>query len=129
MRRLRRRPEWAGLLVAVAASACVNTQTIPLGTPGRYPPADPEQVQVFLEEGDVPLKFDKIAIIDAEGDYDSVNQEKMIKVMKKKAAKLGANALVLGEFKEPSTGEKVAKHILGIGGERRGRVLAIRLLQ
>ncbi len=116
------------LLAAVALSACVTTHVIQLGAPGRYPPVDPEQVQVFLKEEDVGAKFDRVAAIEAEGDYQSVDAEKMIKAMKKKAAKLGANALILGEFRDPSTGAKVANAIFGVGGERKGRVIAIRLL-
>ncbi len=116
------------LLVAAALSACVTTHVIPLGTPGRYPPVDPEQVRVFLKEEDVGAKFERIAAIEAEGDYNSVNTEKMIKAMKKKAARLGADALILGEFKDPSTGARIAHAVFGVGGERKGKVIAIRLL-
>lgn len=117
------------LLAAVSLSACVTTHAIQLGTPGRYPPVDPNQVQVFLKEEDVTVKFDKVAAIEAQGDYQFANDEKMIKALKKKAAKLGANALILGEFKDPSTAGKVTNALIGVGGERKGRVIAIRLLQ
>ncbi len=117
------------LLAAVSLSACVTTHAIQLGTPGRYPPVDPNQVQVFLKEEDVTVKFDKVAAIEAQGDYQFANDEKMIKALKKKAAKLGANAIILGEFKDPSTAGKVANALIGVGGERKGKVIAIRLLQ
>lgn len=117
------------LLAAVSLSACVTTHAIELGTPGRYPPVEPSQVQVFLKEEDVTVKFDKVAAIEAEGDYQYANNEKMIKALKKKAAKLGANGIILGEFKDPSTAGKVTNALIGVGGERKARVVAIRLLQ
>jgi len=115
------------LLTVLAASACVTTHAIQLGTPGQYPPVDPIQVQVFLKEEDVKVPFEKIALIEAEGDYSVIHDDDMIKAMKKKAGKLGANGLILGEFKDPSTAGKVTQALLGVGGERKGKVLAIRL--
>lgn len=117
------------LVMVMAVSACVTTHAIQLGAPGLFPPVDPAQVQVFLKEEDVNVAFDKVAVIEAQGDYTVVDDEKMIKAMKKKAAKLGANGLILGEFKDPSTAGKVTQALLGVGGERKGKVLAIRLKQ
>lgn len=111
----------------VLLSGCVNTSAVQLGTPGQFPPTDPEQVQVFLTEADVKVPFEKVALINAEGNYQYANDERMIKAMKKKAAELGANAIIIGEFKDPSTASKVANAVLGVGGERKGQVLAVRL--
>ena len=55
------------------------------------------------------------------------NDERMIEAMKKKAAKLGADAIIIGEFKDPSTVEKVADAAIGVGDEKTAKVLAIRL--
>ena len=115
------------LSLLLMLGACVNTSAVQLGTPGQFPPTDPEQVQVFLTEADVKVPFDKVALINAEGNYQYANDERMIKAMKKKAAEMGANAIILGEFKDPSTASKVADAVLGVGGERKGQVLAIRL--
>ncbi len=117
------------LLATASLSACVTTHAIQLGTPGRYPPVDASQVQVFLKEEDITVKFDKVAAIEAEGDYQYADLEKMVKALKKKAGKLGANAIILGEFKDPSTAGKVTNALIGVGGERKGKVVAVRLLQ
>ena len=46
--------------------------------------------------------------------------------MRKKAGKLGANAIILDAMSEPSAAAKVVSYaLLGVGGERRGKVLAI----
>jgi hypothetical protein len=116
------------VLSVLAVSACVTTHAIQLGEPGRYPPVDPDQVQVFLKESDVTVDFERIALIEAEGNYNFADNEDMIAAMRKKAAKLGANALILGEFKDPSLVGKVADHFIGVGGERKGTVIAIRLV-
>jgi hypothetical protein len=116
-----------GLLAVVALAGCISTNAVKLGEPTQYPPVRPEEVKVFLKEEDVKGDFDKIAIVNAEGNYTYANDERMIEAMKKKAAKLGANAIILGEFKDPSTVEKIADAVIGVGGEKTAKVLAIRL--
>jgi hypothetical protein len=106
---------------------CINTSAVRLGAPGQYAPVAEQDVKVFLKEEDVEQEFEKLALISAEGDYSYANDERMINAMKKKAGKLGANAIILGEFREPSTVEKIADAIVGVGGEKTGQVLAIRL--
>ena len=46
--------------------------------------------------------------------------------MRKKAGKLGANAIILDAMSEPSAGAKVASMIFGVGGaQRKGKAIAI----
>ncbi len=117
------------LLLALAVSGCVTTHAIQLGTPGMYPPVDHRQVQVFLREDDVKVRFEKVALIESRGEYDLVEYDEMVTAMKKKAGKLGANAIVLGDFKDPSVIAVVAQKVLGVSAERKANVLAIRLLE
>lgn len=124
---MRSRNYSTGLLAVLALAGCISTNAVKLGEPTQYPAVRPEEVQVFLREKDVKGEFDKIAIVNAEGNYSYANDERMIEAMKKKAAKLGANAIILGEFKDPSTVEKIADAVIGVGGEKTAKVLAIRL--
>jgi hypothetical protein len=124
---MRRKNYSMGLLAVVALAGCISTNAVKLGEPTQYPPVRPEEVQVFLKEDDVKGEFEKIAIVNAEGNYTYANDERMIEAMKKKAAKLGANAIIIGEFKDPSTVEKIADAVIGVGGEKTAKVLAIRL--
>lgn len=124
---MRRKNYTMGLLALVALAGCISTNAVKLGEPTQYPPVNPEEIKVFLKEEDVKGEFDKIAIVNAEGNYSYANDERMITAMKKKAAKLGANAIILGEFKDPSTVEKIADAVIGVGGEKTAKVLAIRL--
>jgi hypothetical protein len=118
----------AVLAIALASASCVSTSVVRLGTPEPYPPVKPDEVRVFLSEEDVGVAFVKVAVIDAQGDHSWANDERMVNAMRKRAAKLGANGIIIGEFKDPSTAEKIASAVIGVGGERKGRVLAIRMM-
>ena len=125
---MRKRMYSLGILALVLSlSACISSSAVQLGQPTQYPAVAPEQVQVFLKEEDVKQEFDKVALITAEGNYTYADDERMIKAMKKKAAQLGANAIVIGEFKDPSAVGKIADAVIGVGGQKTGKVLAIRL--
>lgn len=115
------------LLATVALTACVSTNAVQLGSVGSYPPVPPEKVQVFLTEADVKVEFEKVALINAKGESNWTNESGMIKAMQKKAGELGANGIILGEIKEASSGAKVAAAVLGVGTQRKGTVVAIRL--
>lgn len=116
------------LLVAVALllSACVRTNAVRLGGQ-TYPAVPADQVQVFLSEDDVDVPFERIALINAKGEASYTDEAKMINAMRKKAGEMGANAIILGEIKEPSAGSKIAAAVLGTGAERKGQVVAIRV--
>ena len=125
---MRKRMHAVGMLtLMLSLSACISTNAVRLGEPGQFAPVDPDSVKVFLKEEDVKGDFDKVALINAEGNYTYANDERMINAMRKKAGKLGANAIILGEFKDPSTVEKIADAVIGVGGEKKAKVLAIRL--
>lgn len=112
------------LFSSLLLAACVSTNVTSLST-GTYPPLQPEQVVIYLQEEDVPGPYEKIALIHARGDYATTDERAMFKQVRKRAARLGANGVLLQRVKEPGTGEKVAHHILGIGADRRGEMIAI----
>src|SRR4051812_26085950 len=115
------------ITAALIATACVSTNAVRLGSATVYPPVPPEQVQVFMTEADVKVEFEKIALINASAESNFSNEASMIKAMQKKAGKLGANGVILGEMKDASTGAKVAAAVLGTSTQRKGQVVAIRL--
>lgn len=117
------------LLAATLLTACVTANAIKLGT-AEYPPVPPEQVQVFMTEKDIKVPFDKIAVIDVNGGSDSTDDALMIKVARDKAGEIGANGIILGEFTEPSTAEKVVHALVGGNiANKKGKLVAIRLKQ
>lgn len=48
-----------------------------------------------------------------------------MKSMRKKAAEVGANGIIMGNIDEPGAGAKVAAAIFGTGAERKGKSVAI----
>jgi hypothetical protein len=74
----------------------------------------------------VPGKYEEIALLSSTGEAMWTNEEQMWNSMKKKAGKLGANAVILDAMSEPSAGAKVAAAFLGVGGaQRKGKAIAI----
>ena len=51
--------------------------------------------------------------------------ERLFKKARKKAAKIGANGLLVQRIKEPNTGDKVAHALIGTEAKRRGEMVAI----
>jgi hypothetical protein len=49
----------------------------------------------------------------------------MIHSQQQKAAKLGANGIILNPISEPKAGTKIIGAVLGTGSERKGSALAI----
>lgn len=114
----------AALLAVLFVTGCISTSVTPL-TGRDYSPLHPDEVVIYLHEQDVPADYDKVALIYARGDHAMTDEAQMFKSVRKKAAKLGANGIILNDVREPSTGAKVADHFLGVGAERRGELLAI----
>ena len=91
-------------VIALIAIGCASEKTILLN-PSAVPfdPVPWEEVHVYRSEADVPEEFIEIAIVSSkeeevlttEGQTALSVEVQMIKKMKEKAGKLGANAIVL----------------------------------
>lgn len=114
-------------LLALAA-ACVNVRATPLGPQAaQYPPVMFEQVVVYETEDDIPAEYEKLAVLFADGEANWTNERQMVDAARKKAGRIGANAIVIGEFKEPSSLAQVAGVIFDAPVSRRARFLAVRI--
>ena len=94
-----------------------------------YPPTTAEQITIYLIEDDVPGDYEKLAIINLKGDYNTTDEEMMYKKARKEAAKYGANGILVYQVEDPGTGAKVADALLGTGATRKGRMIAIRVTE
>jgi hypothetical protein len=106
-------------------AACVNTSATVLNPEAQRAPICPEGVQLFTAAEKVGKEFHEVAVLNSKGDSDWTSEEGMANSQRKKAAKLGANGVILGESKEPSTGAKIAKAFLGTSANRKGKSIAI----
>jgi hypothetical protein len=105
--------------------ACVSTNAAVMNTSLIRPAIHPDSVVIYRTADQVPRKYDEIALLNSKGDVDMTDEAKMFKSMRKKAAELGANGVILGEMKDPGTGAKVAKVLIGTSANRKGKSVAI----
>jgi hypothetical protein len=110
----------AVLLVA----GCVSVNKSVLSRSRVSQPVPRDDVQVYFKGDSVPT-HERIAILSASGDDNMTNQSQLIDKMREEAGKLGANAIILNEVEEASTGAKVAQAILGTSAKRKGEAIAI----
>ena len=116
-------------LIVVLFAACVSTKAVRLGTSVGRPPVNWQDVLVFRTADQVSGKYEEIALLSSTGDSAFTNEETMWNSMRKKAGKLGANAIILDAMSEPSAGAKVAAaFLLGTGAQRKGKAIAIYVL-
>jgi len=73
----------------------------------------------------VPGSYREIALINSSGGSFVTNERQMFGSMRKEAAKLGANGIILDAITEPSPGVKVAAAIFGVSANRKGKALAV----
>ncbi|HEX6373194.1 MAG TPA: hypothetical protein VF006_29995 [Longimicrobium sp.] len=116
------------VLLALLLGGCTTTGAVLLDGAGPYPELDPYEVRVFLHEDDVPGEYERIALVTARSDASWADETDLIRAMRKRAARLGANGLIVGEVRDPTTLERVAEVLTEYEAQRRGRAVAIRLL-
>ncbi len=118
------------VLIMCTITSCVSTKAVLLAPESfQYDPVLPEEVRIFVDESELDtLEYVRIAIIEATGSSGFTSQAGMYKAIRKKAAKLGANGVLMPNIKEASSGAKVAAAIFGTGTQRRGEAIEIRVL-
>ena len=96
------------ILLVFVLTACASGSSIVTGD--KRQPLDPGQVKLYL---DPPAKYESIGIVKASSDSgwtEQGSQDYAIEELKKQAAKLGANGVLL-----TTTGEKTTTAIGGYG--------------
>jgi hypothetical protein len=93
----------ASLLIAGALTACVSSHVL-VGHPRS--PISPEQVQVYLQP---PARYEEIAIVDSSSRgtlafSSQAKSDKVVDRLKKEAASLGANGILLRDIGDQSSG-------------------------
>jgi hypothetical protein len=96
-------------LTVLFLAGCASGSAIVTGT--KRPPIDPSQVKLYLQP---PSNFEVIGIVDASSDSgwtEQGSQDYAVQELKKQAAKLGANGVLL-----ETTGQEI---YTVVGGSRR----------
>ena len=104
---------------------CVSTNAALLNPGVTLAPVCPDGVEVFTDTSKVGKPYTEVAILNSKGDNEMTDESGMINSQRKKAAKLGANGVILGSMAEPGTGAKVFHFLIGTSANRKGNAIAI----
>lgn len=114
----------AAVLLSVQLAACVSVNRSVLSQERIPYPVPMMMVRVFFADDEIP-SHERIAILNASGPENFTDEGEMIDKLREEAGKLGANAIILDELRDPGTGERVIAAIFGGEAERRGSAVAI----
>lgn len=112
-------------ICAISIIGCVTTQAVRLGAGPVRAPVSPDKVIIYRTADQVQAKYEEVALLSSSGDHSLTNEEAMYESMRKKAADLGANGIILQAVEEPGAGAKVAQALFGTGADRKGKAIAI----
>ncbi len=110
------------LCLALALAGCITVSESVLMQ--GLPPVPMEEVVIYFADDDIP-EHSRVAVLAARGHYSATTEGKMYDELRKAAGKLGANGVIVEEFREPTGTGKVVSAIFGVGGNRKGQARAI----
>jgi hypothetical protein len=122
-------------MLAVAAVAglagCVQAEATYLGPHDTLAPVPEEQVRVFLQSDSIPPNCTRLAMINLSGDASGTSEAQMIRAAKRRAGKIGANAVQLPAMRDPRTGTRIARAVFGpfVNADRKGQSVAFTCTQ
>jgi CO dehydrogenase/acetyl-CoA synthase gamma subunit (corrinoid Fe-S protein) len=93
----------------------------------------PDAVKLYTTRDRVNAEYREVAVLYSTGLTRYSDEDDLIKSMRKKAARIGANGIILDPIDEPKASIKVAaevanvltRDVVGISPERKGHALAI----
>jgi hypothetical protein len=112
-----------GMLLVMTGCVSVTAARLESGPPRSA--IAPDSVRIYRTAQQVNRPYDEVALLNAKGDYAMTSESQMYEGMRKKAAKMGANGVILDAVSEPTTGQRVAQAFLGTPASRKGQAVAI----
>jgi hypothetical protein len=109
----------------VLISGCTRTNAALMDNSVRLAPTCPDAVKMYTSPSSVGSPYKEIALLNSTGASGWTSEAGMMKSMRKKAADVGANGIVMGNIDEPGAGAKVAAAVFGTATERKGKSVAI----
>jgi len=107
-------------------AGCVSARATMLVPGAGMAPVPPDQVTIYLSAAEVPEHCERIALITTSGSATGTSTAATYEAARRRAGKIGANAILVDEIREPSTGRQVANAVLGVNADRKGEMLAYR---
>jgi hypothetical protein len=115
------------LVMLIVISGCTRTNAALMDNSVRLARTCPDGVKIYSSADKVGSEYQEIALLNSTGSSGFTSEAGMMKSMRKKAADVGANGIIMDAIKEPSAGAKVAAAVFGVAGsaERKGKSVAI----
>jgi hypothetical protein len=110
---------------SLAMAGCVSTKATVLDHTVVRTEVDARSVKIYRNAQSVRGNYEEVALLNSEGDSTVTSERAMMESMRKKAAKLGANGVILDAMSEPSAVVQVVARIFEQKTSRRGKALAI----
>lgn len=107
------------------SGGCTRTNAALMDNSVRLAPTCPDAVKLYTSPSSVGAPYKEIALLNSTGASSWTSEAGMMKSMRKKAADVGANGIIMGNIDEPGAGAKVAAAVFGTAAERKGKSLAI----
>lgn len=104
---------------------CTRTNAALMDNSLHLAPTCPDAVKLYTSPASVGGEYREIALLNSTGASGWTTEAGMMTSMRKKAASLGANGIIMGNIDEPGAGAKVAAAVFGTSTERKGKSVAI----
>jgi len=104
---------------------CTRTNVALIDNSTKLAPSCADGVKLYSTPSAVGSDYKEVALLNSTANTGFTSESGMIKSMRKKAADVGANGIIMGSINEPSAGAKIAGAIFGTGAERKGKSVAI----
>ena len=111
--------------LALAAAGCVNVDATRLSANEILPARLASEVTIYTSRESIKQPYREIALLEANGDGTTTSERVFYESMRKRAAKLGANGLVLEPGLEPGPAIKIAATVFDVQYTRYRHAVAI----
>jgi len=112
---------------ALAISAChyVSTDATLIDPTLHLARTCADGIKLYTVPDRVPRPYQEVALLSSVGKTSYSGEGDMIKSMREKAAKVGANGIILDSIAEPSALAKIAGDVAQIGAQATGQIATI----
>lgn len=111
--------------LVLCVTGCINVDATRLSGSEMLAPIQPRDVTIYTSPEQVPGSYRQIALLEANGDGTVTSERDFHESMRKKAAKLGANGIILEPGLEPSPTVKIASTLLDVRYTRYRHAIAV----
>ena len=111
--------------LAIAACRTVSTNASLMDPSLHLTKTCPAAIKLYTTPDRVEQPYREVALLNSVGQTSYSSESDLIKSMREKAAKVGANGIILDRIDEPSAMAKIAGQVAQIGADAAGAITMI----